>query len=387
MANEQGIETEEIKEQVHPDLSSILQEAAFGDNPIVDKKVEEKKIEEKKEDDDEILEPKDWLKGEFDTDDVNVLKAEREELKSAKEKLKKFEIDENGFKVLDYLKPENEDKLYEYLDNKKKISKLSTADVSDKNIAAELVKYGIKKDNPTLKDDEVDFLFNERFSIPEKPVQGDLEEDDDFKAKVSNWEKQKETIEKRLVIEAKINQPRIAELNTKLTLPNIEREIQGKKEPTQEELAAFNTAKDSFLQSVQNVNKDFSGFTANVKNKDVDYNVAYTPSQEERNVIQDRLKTFAESNFDANSIFFDRWVSKDKSLNIQQMTEDLSRIFMGKNSDAKIANEAANKRMELYLQEKKQIDIKQTNEEGKLTLDKGNETVEDKLRERMLQLT
>jgi len=393
MAEEAVLEQEQKTETV--DVSTILQNAAFGDNePSQQNNTDAKEVSEttnseevKTGQDEEILEPKEWLKRELDVDDVSILKAEREELKSAKEKLKKFEIDENGFKVLDYLKPENEDKLFEFLSNKKKVEKLSKADLTDKNIAAELVKFGIKNENPSLLDDEVEFLFNEKYSIPSKPVQGELEGDDDYSARLSSWEIQKSTIEKRMVIDAKIAQPKIAELNTGIALPNIEREIPSAKEPSPEEVAAFKLQKDAFIQEFNNVSKDFSGFAAQVKNKDVDYNVAYTPSQEEKNLISQKMQVFAESGFDANALFADEWVNSEGKINVQKMTEDLSRMFMGKNVEAKIANEAANKRMELYLQSKKQIDITETNEEGKLQLDKGNETVEDKLRERMLQLT
>jgi hypothetical protein len=114
--------------------------------------------------------------------------------------------------------------------------------------------------------------------------------------------------------------------------------------------------------------------------------VAYIASQEEKNLINAKMQKFADGGFNANVLLADRWENADGSLNIPQMTEDLSRMFLGKNADAKIANDAANKRLELYIKDKKQIDIKEGSEEGKLQLDKGNETVEDKLRERMLAL-
>lgn len=389
MADEQVL-TEEQKTDT-ADVSTILQSAAFGDNESSQQKAEVKEnASEKKADNTSIQEevkvPIEWLKKEFDVEDAAILKAEREELKSAKEKLKKFEVDENGFKVLDYLKPENEDKLYDFLNTKKKIEKLTSGEVSESN-AADIVKFQMQQKYNTLSEEDISYKFNRQFGLPKEPVQGDLEDETEFEQRYNEWKEKSNEIKRELLIEAKLAVPEIQKLKTELILPTIERENQGKKEVTPEEQAAFDNAKNSFLQTFQNVSKDFTGFTAQVKNKDVDYNVAYSPSTEERSLINERMQQFAESGFDANSLLADRWVNKDMTLNVQQMTEDLSRIFMGKNSDAKIANEAANKRLELYLKDKKQIDLTANNEEGKLTLDKGNETVEDKLRERMLQLT
>lgn len=392
MADEQVLEQEQTKTDT-VDVSTILQKAAFGDNEHsqennTDATKEVKDVvEEKKEEVQEIPVPVEWLKKEFDTEDVSILKAEREELKSAKEKLKKFEIDVNGFKVLDYLKPENEDKLFEFLNKKKSIEKFTSIEVNENN-AAEIVKFQMQqKYNGTLSTEDINHKFNKQFGLPKEPQEDKFYTTTEYEEAKQEWEQKVKDINAELLIEAKLSIPEIQKLKTELILPNIEREMPSAKEPTPEELAAFNKQKESFLQSFNNVSKDFNGFTAQVKNKDVDYNVAYTPSQEERNLVSQKMQKFAESNFDANALFADIWLNKEGEIDIQRMTEDLSRILMGKNSDAKIANEAANKRMELYLQSKKQIDINELNEEGKLRLDKANETVEDRLRERMMQLS
>lgn len=122
-------------------------------------------------------------------------------------------------------------------------------------------------------------------------------------------------------------------------------------------MAAGAKLKETFLKNADTIVNAFKGFEAQVKDKDVDYTVNYTPSKEEKQAVGDRLKQFAESGFNANVILADRWVKEDGTLNESQMTEDLSRIFMGKNADQKIASEAANQRLELYLKGKKNITI------------------------------
>lgn len=392
MTEETVLEEEQKTETA--DVSSILQRAAFGENESSQennadtiKEVSETQTTEEVKTTEEILDPKDWLKREFDVDDVAILKAEREELKLAKEKLKSYEVDENGFKVLDYLKPENEDKLFEHLSNKKKIAKLTSVEVSENN-AADIVKFQMqhKYKDSNLSAEDIEYKFNKQFGLPKEPQEDKFLTTEEYEEAKAVWESKVSEIKRELLIEAKLAIPEIQKLKTELTLPNIEREATSKKEATSAELAAFENDKKSFIQAFENVFKDFNGIATQVKDKDVDYPVAYVASQEEKSLINQSMQKFAESGFDANAILSERWVSKDLTLNVQQMTEDLSRIFLGKNSDAKIANEAANKRLELYIKDKKQIDIKEGSEEGKLQLDNGNQTVEDKLRERMLAL-
>lgn len=394
MAEETVLEQEQKTDTA--DVSSFLQKAAFGEevlsqenNADVKEVSETKKNEETKTnlEEEEILDPKEWLKREFDIDDPAALKAEREELKSTREKLKKYEVDENGFKVLDYLKPENEDKLFEHLSNKKKIAKLTSGDVTENN-AAEIVKFQMqqKYKDSNLSTEDIDYKFSKQFGLPKEPQEDKFVTTEEYEEAKATWENRVSEIKRELLIEAKLAIPEIQKLKTELILPNIEREIASKKEPTPEELAAFDNDKKSFIQAFENTFKDFNGITTQVKDKDVDYPVAYIASPEEKNLINQSMQKFAESGFDANALLADRWVNKDMTLNVQQMTEDLSRIFLGKNSDAKIANEAANKRLELYIKDKKQIDIKEGSEEGKLNLEKTDGKVEDKLRERMLAL-
>lgn len=387
MADEQVVIEEQKTEAVEDKLSSILQQAAFDDKVVVEEKKQEI-IEEKKEEIkvEEIPIPKDWLKKEFDTEDPALLKAEREELKSVKEKLQKFEVDENGFKVLDYLKPENEDKLYAYLDNKKKIEKLTSNEVTESN-AAEIVKFQLQQKYNTLSADDINYKFNRQYGVPKEPQEDKFLTKEDYDDAKAEWDEKVENSKKELLLDAKLAVPEIQKLKTELTLPNIER-VSQQKEPTQEELAARKKNVDAFSQFAETTANSFTGFTVQVKNKDVDYLVSYASSQDEKTFIAKELRSFAENNFDANALLADRWVEADgKTIKVEQMVKDLSRIHYGEQVEQKIALEAANKRMDEYLKEKKQIDLDDKNEEGKLKLDKVDEKLEDKLRDRMLQLT
>lgn len=311
----------------------------------------------------EVLDPSTYLKTKWGWETEEQADNEIKELREKATKAFEYKNEESKT-VAEYINEGKEDDLYQFLDTKRKVQKLSTADLSDKNVAAELVKFGIQKDNPNLSADEVEFLFNEKYSLPVKPVKNEIDDDDEYEAKVSNWQTQVSNIEKRLVIEAKMNQPKLAQLSNELVLPKINKEATANQsQPTPEEKAEFDKAKELFLQSAKQTVDGFSGFTTQVKDKDVDYSVSYTPSVDERKLLSENLNKLAESGFDANTLFAERWYDVNtKTFKIDQMTKDLSRIFIGENSDKKLAADAANKRLETYLAEKKNVKFSQGNE-------------------------
>lgn len=311
----------------------------------------------------EVLDPNTYLKTKWGWETEEQADNEIKELREKATKGFEYKNEESKT-IAEYINEGKEDDLYQFLDTKRKVQKLSTADLSDKNVAAELVKFGIQKDNPNLSADEVEFLFNEKYSLPAKPVKNDIDDDDEYEAKVNSWQTQVSNIEKRLVIEAKMNQPKLAQLSNELVLPKINKEATANQsQPTPEEKAEFEKAKELFLQSAKQTVDGFSGFTTQVKDKDVDYSVSYTPSVDERKLLSENLNKLAESGFDANTLFAERWYDVNtKTFKIDQMTKDLSRIFIGENSDKKLAADAANKRLETYLAEKKNVKFSQGNE-------------------------
>lgn len=328
----------------------------------------------------EVLDPSTYLKTKWGWETEEQADNEIKELREKATKAFEYKNEESKT-VAEYINEGKEDDLYQFLDTKRKVQKLSTADLSDKNVAAELVKFGIQKDNPNLSADEVEFLFNEKYSLPAKPVKNDIDDDDEYEAKVNNWQTQVSNIEKRLVIEAKMNQPKLAQLSNELVLPKINKEASANQsQPTPEEKAEFEKAKELFLQSAKQTVDGFSGFTTQVKDKDVDYSVSYTPSVDERKLLSENLTKLAESGFDANTLFAERWYDvSTKTFKIDQMTKDLSRIFIGENSDKKLAADAANKRLETYLSEKKNVKFSQGNEGS--TFNPDTKTKSEKLAE------
>lgn len=331
---------------------------------------------------------KEWLKQEFDVEDAAILKQEREELKAFREKTKQEEFkNEDSKKVYEYLREGKEDEVYEYFSKKKQIEKLSKADVTaDKNVAAELVKFGIKNENKeaNLSEEEINFLFNQRYSVPKEPNEDDYTYVDAFEKAMLSWKEQVQTIEKRIMIEAKMQQPKLSQLNQEIVLPDIKRDQQNAL--SQEDLDALKQMQESFVQTAKTSIDGFKGFDVNVKDKDVDYNVSYVPSAEEKTLVNEKLNEFAKSGFDANALLADRWVNEDgKTLNVERMVKDLSLIYSNEKLSQKLVTDAANKRLELYLKEKKNITLNETVTNGQFNPD-NKKTQQEALTEAILAI-
>jgi hypothetical protein len=358
---------------------NALQESAFGSDAPIETVAETVETVNDAPIAEQATDTNTFLKNKWGWDNEE---AADTEIKSLREKAEKnFEFkNEDSKKVAEYIIEGKEDDLYAFLDNKKKVEKLSTANVEDINVAAQLVKFDLRNANKNLNEDEIDFLFNEKYATPEKPIQGEFEEDDDYNSKVKIWEKQVSNIEKRMIIEAKMAQPKLAQLKSELVLPNISKES-SQVQPTQEDLTAAKEQQDSFIKFAESKAKDFTGFSVQVKDKDVNYTVSYAPSQEEKTLVTNKLKEFAESGFNANALLADRWVAEDgKTIKVEKMVKDLSRLYADDKATQKLVLDASNKRIEAYLKEKKQINVNGLSQNGQFN-PSNNTTVLDEVRE------
>lgn len=360
-----------IQQEPKKDDPVIVQEPVKVDPPVV--------IEPKK--DEPAFDENKFIKDKFGWDNAD---AGKQELEGLRNRVKELDLtSEDGKKILTYLKEGKTKDLYNFLHEQEQVNRLVTSDLSDKNIATELVKFGISNKNKNLKPDEVDFLFNERFALPEKPVQGVSELDDDFTPRMDAWKKQVENVEKRLVIEAKLAQPELEQLKAKLILPDIEPQVK-QKQPTQEELDADSKFAEAYLKSVDESLKNFSGFSVMVKNEAVglpEVAVPYMVTDAEKTSLSQELNDFSKNGYNANSLFAQRWVNEDKTLNTKQIAEDR---YLLQNRDKifqKLAEESANKAIDAYIKGKKNIDINQTNVQQTAVITKDDKTEMDTLRD------
>jgi hypothetical protein len=309
--------------------------------------------------DEEVYDANEYLKQQLGFEDWDSAKSEIEKLRTSP----KLDFEnETSRKFYEYAKEQKEDELFRFLDEKRKIDRLANAEIKDVNTAADIVKMSMYQKNKELDQSEIDFLFNEKFQKPVKPEQGFDEVDSEYETRVSAWESRINEIDKRLIIEAKLAKPDIERLRNDIVLPDLY--------PTQSEevspevLEAQQRYMDNVYSSITESINSFDGFSATVKDEGVDFNVAYVPSFEEKQIVESQLREFADNNLDANMIFAERWVNPDNSINVKQMTKDLFLLQNEGKITQKYINEAANKRLALHLKKQSNIDLSGGNSGG-----------------------
>lgn len=330
----------------------------------------------------EIYDADEYLKQKLGFDNWDSAATQIEELRNSKDSKSSFQFEnEESRKYYEYAKDLKEDELLSFLQDKKKIERLSNAEIKDTNTAAEIIKLSMYQKNKELDQSEIDFLFNERFQKPTKPEQGYDELDADYETKVANWENRVNEIEKKLIIEAKLAKPELEKIKSNLILPDINPK-QPEYTPSQEDLAAQKRYMDNYYGAVDSTIKEFEGFNVAVKDEGVDFSVAYVPSDEEKQIVSKQMKEFAENNLDANMLFAERWVNDDGSINVKQMTKDLFLIQNEGKISQKYVNDAANKRLAMHLKKQSNIDISSTNQSGTFSPSNGQSEM-DRLAEVM----
>jgi hypothetical protein len=73
-----------------------------------------------------------------------------------------------------------------------------------------------------LTREEIDYKFNKQFGIPNRPVQKDIETDEEYQDRLSNWESKARDVETELMIEAKLAKPELERFKSELVLPDIQ---------------------------------------------------------------------------------------------------------------------------------------------------------------------
>lgn len=278
-----------------------------------------------------------FVKNEFGFETIDEAK---EFFQTAKEKTEqpslKFE-NEDSEKFFNLLKEGKKDEVYEFLAQQKRIEKLSGAEVNIKT-AEEIIKLSIQSKNPNLSDDEIDFVFQEKFDIPAKPVKEFEEDDEEFQQRLNQWESKVSAVEKKMVIEAKMAQPEIAQLKKNLVLPDIQPAQSS--EATQEDLQLVQELREQFEQTLESDYKNFGGFNVTFKDESsgIEIPIAYIPTDEEKVALKNEL-----SDFDHTEYFGNRWFAKDGKPQVPQMMADKYFLENKEKILQKVANEAANK--------------------------------------------
>ena len=313
----------------------------------------------------EIVDADEWLKREFNWESAEQAKAELEELRQLRESAStEAEIEfanEQSAKLFQLLQEGKEDDLYSFLENKKRIDRLSSADLNT-STAAEIIKLNMAQKYKDLTQEEINYKFNKDFGIPSRPVQKDIETDEEYQERVSAWEGRVKDVETEMLIEAKLAKPELEKYKSELILPDIQFETNNQAyEPTQEELEAIEAQINNFKQSAQAALKSFDGFSVSVKDEEVEIPLSYAVSDEERSAVATQLERFADANFDANVLLAERWLKPDANggyeINTQQVVRDLALLNSEGRVNQKFVNDAAAKRLAEYIKRTSNVTV------------------------------
>jgi hypothetical protein len=250
-------------------------------------------------------------------DEAKAAKTELETLKAKKPDEFKFANAESE-KYFNAIKEGKEDDIYSIIQSKKQLERAEKMDASKPKDAAEIIKLDLLYKNKDLSQDDVDFLFSEKYEAPEKPDKADDMDDDDYNKKVAKWEKQVELVNKRMVIDAKLAKPELSKFKSELVLPDIPKAEPQAQGPTQEVLDAQKAMRDNYLHKVESDFSKFDGFNTKFKNEDVDEPVSYQVHADEKAAIKKLMQEM-----DVNEYFGTRWFDEKGNAKVERMMADL----------------------------------------------------------------
>lgn len=319
------------------------------------------------------IEPTVWFKEQFKDfqwEDVEKAKADISDWKKAKDNPVKEELkfeNEISKNIYAHLSKGELKQVTEILKTQEKLDTYLSTDVNA-DTASEIIKLGLQLKHPNLKDKELEFHFSQQYGVPKEPVQKSTESDEDFEERHNEWKSKKETVEMNRIVQAKIMMPELEAAKGKLVLPDITPKANQVTQPSPEDLQKATQFKESYLKSAAESLKNFKGFSHTVEDKDVKIPLSYGLSPEEVKVIDDKMKFFAEENFNTNALFADLWMNEDGTINTNKMAEDLSRLYFGDKVAQKFAADSQAQRMEQFLKEKKNINLNETRQNGTVPL-------------------
>lgn len=368
--------------------SSWAETPDFANNPAPESTQESAATSspDTQEEEEEIVDADEWLKNQFGWDNADAAKTEIEELRKLRETAStQAEIEfanEQSAKFFKLLQEGKEDDLYSFLEQKKKIDRLSSADLNAAT-AADIIKLNMQQKYKDLTPSEIEYKFNKQFGVPNRPVQKDIETDEEYQERLQSWEAQVKDIETEMFIEAKLAKPELEKYKSELVLPDIQFEGQQQVAgPTQEELEAQAAMAESFINEAQAALKSFDGFSVSVKDEEVEIPLSYAVSDEEKNVVAAQLGRFAESNFDANVVLAERWLKQDASgsysLNTNQIIRDLTLLQSEGKVNQKFVNDAAAKRLAEHIRKTSNVTVSSRSTTAQNTFGETQKTELDK---------
>lgn len=315
----------------------------------------------------EVMDINDWIKKEFEIENVDGFKNQWNELRKLKEQSAqqqpqeiKWANDESK-RFFDLLKEGKEDDVYSYLNQKKQIEKLEKYEVTDVAQASEIIKANLRFKYKDFTPQEIDRVYNRQYSLPEKPQQN-LESDEEYAQVLANWQRQVQDREQDIMIDAKIAKPELANYKSQIVLPDIPvLANNGQQGPTQEDLAAQEAFRNQFVQKLETDYRNFKGYNTIAKDGAVELPISYSLNDDEKLAFNATVQKAVTNINDFLDKDLGWWDDQAKSFNINKMQEDLYLLMNKEKVFSKLAGDSAAKRYEHHLKTSNNINLKGVN--------------------------
>ncbi len=301
---------------------------------------------------DDIFDEAQYVKNNFGWDSPEAGKAELQRLREFEKKPVTF-ANEDSEKAFNYLKEGKEVELRDLLDRKIKLSKADALE------AKNAISLHLQVTNPHYSQQDIDDVLEERYPVPQKPVQGKEEEQADYDLRLTEYSQTLEKINRRINRDSLQAKDDLKKLHSELILPDINRiDPALAQEAAQKELSATK-ARERYLAHVESDSDKAVGFKATVKDKEVEIPLSYDFTPEERLAYKEKLKAF-----DLHTYFGPRWFAEDGTPKVGKIMSDLYLLENEEKVMQKMANDGASKRMDAYLKDKKNINLNGKEPEG-----------------------
>lgn len=294
-----------------------------------------------------------YLKENFGWETREAAIAELQELRNLKQnppkpEPHKFENEESE-KLFTAVTKGDRKELFKILEKQEKIDSLTSIEVNKDN-AAEIIKFGIQINNPTLTPTEVDFQYRQEYVAGKEPIQKASETDEEFAERHDEWKEKVEIVETKRVIAAKMAQPQLVAAKSKLVLPLPEITVDPEYETFKVKNAnADESYKNVTVPGIKSLKETdvVLGFKVDDPNNQMQFDVVITPTSEDfEKAKQDSLSLnqfLAKTCYDKDGKFLPQNLQKLVLLynNFGNYAQSIARQAVNKERERIIAKETA----------------------------------------------
>lgn len=304
--------------------------------------------------DDEIVDELEYLEkqtGFKSWDEVKALKTEAEQLRSKVQTPaeRKF-ANEESKRLAEAWEAGETDKVFDYLNTQRQLKK--AADLP----AADAIKLHLQQTNPHFKPEDIEDVFEERYSLPKKPVQSVEEEAEDFQDRMTEYNTRVAKVNRAIERDAFTAKQDLAKRITELVPPEIPKQ-QEQQGPPQEVLEARKAFVENYRKEAPKQLGEIKEFSTTFKDDVAEFSVSYGIKPEDLAPYKAELEAFADKGLDVNHLFSKRWINQDGSVNIKRMGEDLYLLDNRDKIFKSIATETGMQRMKAQAKINKNINV------------------------------